>query len=368
MQDYKKLFLSKEQYLVDDSTDFKSKIPTIVNLINNYCELSTDWSHAENTKKLTESELISIQNAVSGAAQKSLVSLFSPYIEPHLTKLFGEDLKYQIRVSAQVKSRWSKQVGEENRIGFFIDDIFYERKNQPNMAFPTRAHQDLDNNANRGSHTMIFYFQITDAIPGSSALEFGEFENDIGILPFSSKWGYPNEIEHDAQEKINWETPDLTPGNILLMSGLTPHRSSKVGQVPRVALNVKIQPSNICYLEHIYGVSLESLRDGKKFETKLNMMKETLMELSKKYRLLLYERAVADFLLGNKSLAKQALRELCLFDIDDKSLDKWIVASVLKKVLYHVTEDEINCSIKPYERVVPLSSGHALLETINLYS
>ena len=368
MRDYRKLFLSKEQYLVDRSTDFKSKIPTIINIINSVCGLSVDWSYPDKTEKLTELELINIQKAVSGEAQESLVSIISPYIEPQLRKLFGKDLKYQIRVSAQVKSRWSKHVGDENRMGFFSDNIFYEHKTQPNIAFPTRAHQDLDNNGNRGSHTMIFYFQLTEAVPGSSALEFGKFDNDIGMLRFSSKWGYPNEIDHDTQEKIDWEKPDLTPGNIMLMTGLTPHRSSKVGQVPRVALNVKIQPSNICYLEHIYDACLESLRGENSLKTQLHLMKEILAELSKKHRLLLYELAVVEFLLGNKVLAKQTLKELCLFDIDDKLLDKWIVASILKKVMYHVTEDEINCSLNIHERIVPLSSGHAILETINLYS
>ena len=36
MQDYTKLFLSKEQYLIDESTDFKSNIPQIINLINEF--------------------------------------------------------------------------------------------------------------------------------------------------------------------------------------------------------------------------------------------------------------------------------------------------------------------------------------------
>ena len=126
----------KRTILIDESTDFKSNISQIINLINEFCGLSIDWSLPENTKKLTESELVSIQKAVSGGAQQSLVSIFSPYIEPHLRKLFGEELKYQIRVSAQVKSRWSKQVGEENRMGFFIDEVFYEHQTHPNIAFP----------------------------------------------------------------------------------------------------------------------------------------------------------------------------------------------------------------------------------------
>ena len=100
-------------------------------------------------------------------------------------------------------------------------------------------------------------------MPGSSALEFGKFDNDIGMLPFSSKWGYPNEIDHDAQEKINWKRPDLTPGNIMLMTGLTPTEVVKLEKC-RGCIECKDPTSNICYLDHIYNVPLESLREGKK--------------------------------------------------------------------------------------------------------
>ena len=102
--------------------------------------------------------------------------------------------------------------------------------------------------------------------------------------------------------------------------------------------------------------TFRELKRGKNLETKLNIVKETLVELSKKHRLLLYEQAVVDFLLGNKISAKQTLTELCLFDIDDKLLEKWLVASILKKVMDQVTEDEIKCAVNPLERIVPLSS------------
>ena len=74
-------------------------------------------------------------------------------------------------------------------------------------------------------------------------------------------------------------------------------------------------------------------------------MKETLVELSKKHRLLLYEQAVVDFLLGNKISAKQTLTELCLFDIDDKLLEKMACRFNSKKVMDQVTEDEIKCAV-----------------------
>jgi len=41
-------------------------------------------------------------------------------------------------------------------------------------------------------------------VENSSVLEFGEFEEKVGILPFSSELGYPNEILHSMQKEINW--------------------------------------------------------------------------------------------------------------------------------------------------------------------
>ncbi len=368
MKNYKDLFLSKDQYLIDSSTDFKRKIPEIISLINKYSDITSDWSKIEKTSQLTEKNLDKIQKVVSNEAQKDLVSIFSPYIEPHLKKLFGNNLKYKIRVSAQVKSCWTDKVSNEKRKGFFVDKVFFEDKKKPNIAFPTRAHQDLDNNGNRGSHTMIFYFQLTQALQNSSALEFGIFNDQIGILPFSSLWGYPNEITENAQKKISWATPDLTPGNIMLMTGLTPHRSNKIGQVPRVALNVKIQPSNLSYLNKIYGVSLSNISSGSNFSEKLNILKNIIVPLSKKHRLLLYELSVIYFLLGDVQNAKQTLGDLCLFNIDNKILEKWVYASTLKKRMYQVTEDEISKEFKFLKNIVPFSSGDAILETIKLNS
>lgn len=368
MLDYRDLFQSKNQYMIDSSTNFKTEIPIIINLINKYSDISFDWSDIKYTDKLSEEELIKIQNTVANKIQSELVTIFSPYIKPHLTKLFGKDLKYNIRVSAQVKSRWPEKIGNENRKGFFVDGVFAEDKKKPNIAFPTRAHQDLDNNGNRGSHTMIFYFQLTEAVKESSSLEFGEFPNQIGILPFSSEWGYPNEIDYNIQQIMKWKVPDLQPGNVTLMSGLTPHRSSKLGKIPRVALNVKIQPSNLTYLDNIYSTSFVKLKEVNTISNKLSILKDIIAPLTKSNRLLLYELAVTNYLLRDFKTAKDNLRDLCLFDIEEDLLDKWLLASIVKKVMYHITDEELSKSYDPIKEIVPMSSGDAIMQTIYLHS
>jgi len=371
MKNYKQLFLSNDQYLIDSETDFKKRIPEIIKLINQYASIDFDWSKPEETNNLTEDQLVNIQKIVAHDVQANLVTMFSPYIDPHLKRLFGDQLEYKIRVSAQVKGRWSRKVGLEPRKGGYVNGAFVEDKENPDMpslSFPTRAHQDLDNNGNRGSHTMIFYFQLTEALPHSSVLQFGEFPEKIGMFPFSTEWGYPNEILHSTQKQINWHNGDLKPGNVVLMTGINPHRSGLIGEMPRIALNVKIQPSNLAYLENIYGVSLSVLTKGHTITEKLNILKDILIDLSQKHRQLLYELAVTYFLLGEMQKSKEALKGLCLFDIDDNLLERWTVASILKKVMDKVTEEELLKSVNALENVVPLSCGDAIMKTIDIHS
>ena len=312
--------------------------------------------------------MLSIQKAVAGEAQSGLVDIFSPYIEPRLEELFGDKLNYKIRVSAQVKSLWNSDIIKKKRKGFFVDDIFYEDKNKPSICFPTRAHQDLDNNGNRSTHTTIFYFQLTPNLPTSSIMEFGQFSEKVGILPFSSEWGYRNEILHKVQNEIDWISPDLNPGNIVTMNALTPHRSTFISEFPRIALNVKIQPSNLCYLENIYGYSLQEMSKLSSFKNKIIYLKDILIDLSKKQRLVLFELAVLYFLLGDKINAINSFKKLFLYPVDDDLLEKWLIASISRKHITNVKLEDLSETLNPIESVVKLSCGDAILETIKLYS
>ena len=362
---YSKVFLSKEQYLIDSKTSFNSKIPEIIKIINNCLDINHDWSSIDGVSCLTKDQLIKIQHIVSNEIQTDLVNIFTPYIKPHLKSIFGDRLEYNIRVSAQIKGLWTIEEIKKKRQGFFIDNIFHEHNQKNNIFFPTRAHQDLDNNGNRCSHTLIFYFQLTKSVENSSVLEFGEFEEKVGILPFSSEWGYPNEILHSMQKEINWIKPDLTPGNILLMTPLIPHRSTQISEIPRIALNVKIQPTNLDYINLIYGKPLDDLKKIKNLDYKLNLIIELLTQLSEKNRLVFFELAVAYLLLGHREKAKQKLRELCLFNIEEEILEKWLLASISRKLIFNIKSKDLKKLSSPLENIVKYSCGHNILSTLN---
>ena len=241
-KDYANVFLAKDQYWVDKKTNFKSKISEIVNIINYHTNIDFDWTLKENTSLLSNKKLNLIQNKVATSAQNSLKAIISPYVEPKIKSIFGHKIEYDIRVSAQIKGVWNNDFLKKNKKVFYKNGVFFEDKNFPNFVFPTRGHQDLDNNGNRSSHTLIFYFQLTHPFKNSSLLEYGINNKDMGLLEFNNQNGYSNEIPDNVLESINWNVKGLNPGEIALMSPLTIHRSTKVSEIPRVALNVKIQP------------------------------------------------------------------------------------------------------------------------------
>jgi hypothetical protein len=361
---YKNVFLSKEQFLIDNTTDFIQKIPSIVTSINLHSGINYDWTLPQNKDLLTEKQLIKIQEVVAKDAQPKLVSTITPYIKPQLKKLFGDRLKYNIRVSAQIKGRWNENVIKDNRVGKWIDGLFYEDEKRPNIAFPTRGHQDLDNNGNRSSHTLIFYFQLTHPFEHASLLEYAPFEKETGLMPFLDTKGYSNEILADVLDKLQWRVAGIIPGNINLMTGLTIHRSTLKADIPRIALNVKIQPTSLDYLNFIYGYDLSPCHSGDNVNTKLSVLYEILKDASRKNPLLLFETAITAILLGDFQKMHDALNAFCLFDVSELQMNRIALGAVLRKIMLQVKISELHYLDNPLSHVAPLSCAASILETV----
>ena len=279
---YSELFFNDDQFLIDYHTDFKTKIKDIVSIINNYSNLNHDWTRTEILENLSENDLINIQDIVAGPAQFEIVKILTPYVKPKIEKMFGLNQSINIRVGAQIKSSWNEEVIYENRKVEYFNNGFYESRIKPNMAYPTRVHQDLNNNGNRSSHVVIFYFQLTENLPNSSMLQIGSLNHDLCILENDKRNGYPNEITDAAQKKIIWNKPEVLPGSIALMSPLTIHRSTHKSEIPRIALNIKFQPTNLEYLNLIYDMNIVDIQKYSNTKEKLNLIRKFLQDASKK--------------------------------------------------------------------------------------
>ena len=364
-RNYSDVFLSKNHYLVDSSSNFIDQIPAIIELINKYSGINFDWSSQEKTNRLKDKDLVQIENVVSQEAQREIVEIFSPYVKPHINKIYGTRMNYSIRVSAQVKGCWSKDNEMVRNTGFWEKGIFHEDKVRKNFSFPTRAHQDLDNNGFRGSHTIIFFFQMTKPVKNSSLLEHAEFDKKVGIVEYSDKYGYPNEILKEEQKKLHWKSKGLNLGEISIFDPFTIHRSTSISVVPRIALNIKIQPTNLDYLENIYGCDLEYCKSAKGQRKQLSRLFGLLDQLSKKNRILLFEKAVVAFLLKEFNYAEKAIEELCLFRVSKIQIKKILLGSVLRKISIMINSNDMTLYNNPNNNIRQFSCGESIFNTIN---
>lgn len=357
-----KMFLNNNQYHIDYHTDFMDHAPAIINLIQNHSGVYFPWLDEQALKQLTEDDLIAIRNASLKDPElgAKLRALFVPYVKPHLDRMFGGGIQYDIRVSAQIKRAWNQEMLEkDNR-----DDHFYS-----DLAFPTRAHQDLDNNGFRSSHTTIFYFQMTPNVPHASNLEIAVLKDKVGLLAFTQKRGYSNEITREEQERLTWFVPDLTPGNIYYMGPYLPHRSSVISEFPRLALNVKIQPTNLVWLEKIYKLGLKKLASFADRQRKLSYLTDLLKEAARINNGISYELGITELLRNNWEGMETAFAQLCLYDVlnDAKAVKLLAIGGLLRKTSREVTEEDFVKLDSPMENIARHSCADVIMETLKLY-
>ncbi len=363
--DYKNLFLDKNQFLIDNTTNFADQIVNIVNVINEFTHLNKNWVKKDCLQNLSEQDLIEIQDSVSNDAQEELVKIIKPYVEPKIVELFGKKQEINIRVSAQIKSRWKNEVLNENRRVILGKNGFNEHENKPNMAFPTRAHQDLDNNGNRSSHVIIFYFQMTENYENCSMLQIGNIDKDLCIIDNDMRNGYPNEMTSRAQNEINWLAPKIKPGDISLMSPLTIHRSTPISEIPRIALNVKFQPTTLDYIKLIYNEDLDKIKKISDRNEKLILLKSMIDKNINKNRGLSLEKATISLLLNDRKSFYDDIRKLFTYEISQKNLDKIAAGCILRKSVYFVNDNDLKCLNNPIENFVDKSCASSILKTIN---
>ena len=359
------IFLDKRQYGIHEKKVSINLLSKIVNTINQHTKINFDWSKDENLESLSDSDLHNILDVVSGHAQTKLVKILSPFVKPKILSLFGKKTNYQIRVSAQIKGRWRESDRKKNRKGKFINNIFYESAKQSNIFFPTRPHQDLDNNGFRSSHTLIFYFQLTGSLDDACTMKLGKIKNNtIGILENNSRLGYPNEITAKGLSQVNWDQNSFKPGEVGMMSGLVPHRTFQKSEVPRIALNIKIQPTDLQYLNLIYKYDLSKIKDMKNLENKLEYLYSILNSAAKKNKGLLFEKSITALLLGEKNEYIKNIRKLHLFELSKKYVDIIGAASLLRKTSGQIEKKDLQSLELPIQNIKDLSCAASIMNTI----
>jgi len=331
-----------------------NQVPDLREAISDAAGLSFDWSDADALRALKDKDLLSIRDAAIGPVNQFLTETLQPQIHEVVGALFGAPTRYPIRVSPQVKRCWTEDDLQNNSR---IDAHF------ANFAFPTRAHQDLINNGCRSSHTLIFYYHLTPPFDGCNMMEVATDTRPVGLYGTTDAFGYVNEILAEEQNRLDWKVPDYGPDTVYMMTGMKAHRSDRISRVPRIVLNVKLQPQDLTYLELVYGQTVAHLPDT---ANPLSELSGILEDLCSQNHGLHFELAVTRALNGDEDGAWQAVRSLFVsLSPSEEELRRLLYGAFLRKII--TREKSINYRDYPLTvgSVVPLSGAAAILETIN---
>ena len=217
--DYSRIFSASQDFL-EGPEDYRGTIVTLGQILSKFSGVDVPWEDPDSLGDLKENDLLRIRDSALKEGNSALQKVIRPYVHRVLRAVLGAHIEYPVRVSAQIKRRWTDADLEQDS----RDD-----SHRANFSYPTRAHQDLVNNGCRSSHTLIFYYQLTPADPRANNMEV-EIPRGlpVGLYASTDERGYINEIRPSEQSRIRWHSPDFEPGNIYYMINISFYCSTTI--------------------------------------------------------------------------------------------------------------------------------------------
>ena len=318
---------------------------------------------------LNNNELILLQNEFAKKYQKNLYKLFKNLILKQLKKHYLKIDYENFRVGMQIKSKWNKKNANFNRKVYYDKfGVLHESRSQENFCFPTRPHQDLSNNGYRGSGILIFYYQASCFHKDQSIMIFARPSSKVKILKYSKKSNYGNQIDDKVYKSLYWYLDkNLNNKNLIIMDPYTIHSSSKISEVPRIAFNIKIQPSNYLF---IFGKDLKSfqkkLKECKNEIEKIRFFYEVIKFKSKENNRLNFELAVLSKLLNNNIKMKQHFNKILSFKPSKNTIQEFLCGAFLRIIHKDITNNNLKLIKNKNPKIVKYSCAYNLLNTIGL--
>ena len=335
----------------------------IYKVINKIIRKKINLNSLKDLKKLTLNDIEKINNDIRGRYQSKVFNIFKKDIMKIINQQYCEK-KLNLRIGVQAKYIWKKKASNSKRVlSFDKSGVWRESLNLPNSCFPTRPHQDLSNNGFRSSSIIIFFIQLSKKTKKSSMLEVAKFNSKQFLEKTYNYSGYENEIAKSVNNKKKWIIPSaLKPGKILLMDSMTCHRSGKFAELPRIALNVKFQPTNLFYIYKSLGLK-NNLKKIKGKKERLLRLANDLESLVKYNHGLHFELSITHHLLNYK-LSKKFMKKLFYKQPSNNMCKKYIAGGILRKTLKEISAKDIKNIYKNNYQIANLSCAQSIYNTI----
>lgn len=340
---------------------------TVSKIFKKIINKNIDFTKENDLKKLKIIDIKKIDNQVRNKYQKTFVNLIKPEIHS-LLKIFLDNKNLNFRVGCQSKFTWKKDFNKKKYNNLNYTDYKKGLKNglpDDLLLKPTPPHQDLSNNGFRSTSVLIFYFQITPINKDSSLLSVSNFRKKVGIFQsFKNKDNYSNVINLKDQKKIKFSVNrKLKTDSIFIFDSMTPHASSTVSKIPRLALNVKIQPKSLNYLYKLNKMK-KSFTKKNSFEEKLDLLEKDISKIAKRNNSLFYELAILNFLKKDYKKMESNLKKMLLFKPTKKNINKFIACGVLRKTIEQLDDFDLKKIYNKDFEIVKNSCADSILKTI----
>ena len=319
--------------LVDETNKIKQLI--ISNFKNSF-----NFSEKE-VSKLTRKDLNEISELVSNKKKKEIVDILYPIIKSQISKDYLKLEKKDIRPSLQCKYVWEEEDENYSRKTFYKENRMYESRLRENFCYPTRPHQDFENNGFRSLNTLIFYFQLTKVSKKSCDLKVANFIKRTSLLETKNAWNYQNQFSEKCNDTLNWMTPKkLNKDHMLVMDALTPHSSDLISKIPRLAINVKLHPTQNDFL--FESDFLKHFRKRKiSNQSRLKILENYFNDNINNQPGLNLELAILEYFYGKFDKSIEYIQRFCDFKISKKETYKILAGMILKKNLFQIIPRDI---------------------------
>lgn len=347
------------------SVDLDPKTVKAINhLVNLSSEKKLNLKNVKDLRSLSLSDVQKIDQNIRGLYQRKLVKILKPKIKKITSHIFSDNELSDFRVGGQCKFKKIYKSSDNKRIQYKkyrnLNDYNLPLTNEL-LCFSTKPHQDLSNQGFRSTMSLIFYLQLTDHYNDTCLMQNADFKNKSGLYDFDSNAYYSNEIKKNITKKFKWYVPKtMRPGKIFIMDSITPHNSNSVSRIPRLAINVKIQPRSLNYIYKIFKIK-KTFKNDLKYN--FQVLENDLKKCSILSNSLNFELAVLYFMQRKFDQAFETFKKFSLTKFSKSKVEKIFAGALLRKTFETVSKTDTKNIYKKNLRFANLSCADSILRT-----
>ena len=361
---YNLITKKKRSFCID--LDLKT-VKAINNLVNQSSEKNFDLKKIQDLKSLNLSDVQKIDKNIRGLYQKRLVKILKPKIKNITSHIFSDNELADFRVGGQCKFKKIYRSSENNRIKYKkyknLNDYNLPLNNE-SLCFSTKPHQDLSNQGFRSSMSLIFYLQLTNHYKDTCLMQNADFEKKPGLYDFDSNVYYSNEIKKEITKKFKWYVPKtMKPGKIFIMDSITPHNSNSVSEIPRLAINVKIQPRTLNYIYKIFNLK-KAFKNDLKYN--FQVLENDIKKCSKLANSLNFELSILYIMQRKFDEAFETFNKFSLTKFSKPNIEKIFAGALFRKTFEIVTKADTKNIYNKNIKFANFSCADSILKTFKI--